>query len=161
MVQVLTGSPTGRGRRIGIAVARFNEVVTERLLDGALGTLRQNGVADDDIVVTWVPGAFELPTACRWLAATGRFDGLVVLGAVVRGGTDHYDYVCSGVTDGTMRLLLDLGLPIGFGVLTCASMDQALARAGGDAGNKGQDAAIAALAMADLRLQVEALRQKA
>ncbi|MBL8748482.1 MAG: 6,7-dimethyl-8-ribityllumazine synthase [Planctomycetes bacterium] len=155
MVRILQGSPAGRGLRVGIAVARFNEVVTERLLHGALQTLRENGVADGDVEVLWVPGAFELPMACRWLADARRFDALVMLGAVVRGGTDHYDYVCSGVTDGAMRTGLDTGVPLGFGVLTCASMDQALARAGGDAGNKGADAALAALSMADLRRRID------
>lgn len=149
MVKVLQGAPDGRGLRVGIAVARFNEIVTERLLTGALDAVRAHGVGDADIEVLWVPGAFELPMACQWLGETQRFDALVMLGAVVRGGTDHYEYVCSGVTDGAMRTGLDLGLPLGFGVLTCATMDQALARAGGDAGNKGADAAIAALTMAD------------
>jgi 6,7-dimethyl-8-ribityllumazine synthase len=156
MVQVLHGTPRPSPTRVGIAVARFNEVVTERLLAGALATLRELGVRDDDVTVVWVPGAFELPAACQWLAASGRVDALVMLGAVVRGGTDHYDYVCSGVTEGAMRIGLDTGLPLGFGVLTCATMDQALARAGGEHGNKGSDAAIAALAMADLRTQIAA-----
>lgn len=151
MVKVCSGSLAGRGKRVAIAVARFNEVVTERLLAGATGALTAAGVASDDIVVCWVPGAFELPLACRWLAGSGRFDAVVMLGAVVRGGTDHYEYVCRGVTDGAMRVELDLGIPLGFGVLTCAEMEQALARAGGDAGNKGADAAMAALAMADLK----------
>ena len=157
MVMVKSGSLTGRGKHIGIAVARFNEVVTERLLQGATAALAAAGVAADDITVCWVPGAFELPQACRWLAESGRFDALVMLGAVVRGGTDHYEYVCSGVTDGAMRVGLDHGIPLGFGVLTCAEMDQALARAGGDGGNKGADAAMAALAMADLRGQIRSL----
>lgn len=154
MVKVLSGASRSSSRRTGIAVARFNEVVTERLLTGALATLREHGIADDDIVVTWVPGAFELPVACEWLARGARCELLVMLGAVVRGGTDHYEHVCRGVTDGAMRVSLDLGLPLGFGVLTCASMDQALARAGGEHGNKGSDAAIAALTMADLRSQL-------
>jgi 6,7-dimethyl-8-ribityllumazine synthase len=157
MVNVLHGEPRGASLRVGIAVARFNEVVTERLLEGALATLRQHGVRDEHVTVLWVPGAFELPTACRWLADTGRIDALVMLGAVVRGGTDHYQYVCAGVTDGAMRVGLDTGLPLGFGVLTCAEMDQALARAGGDAGNKGCDAAIAALTMAELRTRLGAI----
>lgn len=157
MVNVLHGEPRGASLRVGIAVARFNEVVTERLLEGALATLRQHGVRDEHVTVLWVPGAFELPTACRWLADTGRIDALVMLGAVVRGGTDHYQYVCAGVTDGAMRVGLDTGLPLGFGVLTCAEMDQALARAGGDAGNKGCDAAIAALTMAGLRTRLGAI----
>ncbi|HEX6812417.1 MAG TPA: 6,7-dimethyl-8-ribityllumazine synthase [Planctomycetota bacterium] len=154
MAKVLDGSPKGRGRRVAIAVSRFNEIVTERLLDGARQTLRANGVQDADVTVCWVPGAFELPVACRWLWSTKKFDAVVMLGAVVRGGTDHYEYVCNGVTEGAVRLGLDLGLPLGFGVLTCSTMDQALARAGGDAGNKGSDAATAALAMADLRAQI-------
>jgi 6,7-dimethyl-8-ribityllumazine synthase len=153
MANVLDGSPDGRGRRVAIAVSRFNEIVTERLLQGALATLRESRVKDDDVTVCWVPGAFELPAACRWLWATKRFDALVMLGAVVRGGTDHYEHVCNGVTEGAMRLCLD-GLPLGFGVLTCSTMDQALARAGGEAGNKGSDAATAALAMANLRTQI-------
>jgi 6,7-dimethyl-8-ribityllumazine synthase len=157
MTSVLNGALRGHGRRIAIAVARFNEVVTERLLAGAQQTLLEHGVTAACITVVHVPGAFELPLACRWLAATRRFDALVMLGAVVRGGTDHYEHVCRGVTDGAMRIGLDLGLPVGFGVLTCASMEQALDRAGGSAGNKGADAAIAALTMADLRSQIRDL----
>jgi 6,7-dimethyl-8-ribityllumazine synthase len=154
MPTILSGEPRAPRHRFGIAVARFNEVVTERLLQGALQALREGGVADDAITVTWVPGAFELPTACLWLARTGSIDALVMLGAVVQGGTDHYEYVCRGVTDGAMRIGLDTGLPLGFGVLTCAAMDQALARAGGEHGNKGHDAAMAALAMLDLRAKL-------
>lgn len=155
MVKVHADNSSGKGRRIGIAVARFNEVVTERMLAGALQTLTEQGVADADITVTWVPGAFELPTACRWLAQSKKFDALLMLGAIVRGGTDHYEYVCSGVTDGAMRVQLDLDVPIGFGVLTCATMELALARAGGDAGNKGSDAAMAALAMSNLKRDLD------
>jgi 6,7-dimethyl-8-ribityllumazine synthase len=152
-----TASRAGTGAASAcIAVARFNEVVTEKLLDGALATLRRHGVADGDVTVVWVPGAFELPAACRLLATARAADALVMLGAVVRGGTDHYEHVCRGVTDGAMRLTLELDVPLGFGVLTCATMEQALARAGGEHGNKGGDAAIAALAMAELRAQLAA-----
>jgi len=158
MAKVHRGAVSGRGKRVGIAVARFNEVVTERLLDGALAALAAAGTAPDDIVVCWVPGAFELPAACQQLAATKRFAALVMLGAVVRGGTDHYEHVCRGVTEGAMRVGLECGVPLGFGVLTCAEMEQALARAGGEAGNKGADAAMAALAMADLFTQIGAMR---
>jgi 6,7-dimethyl-8-ribityllumazine synthase len=157
MAKVLHGEPRGQGRRVGIAVARFNEVVTEKLLDGAVATLRQQGVADGDVTVAWVPGAFELPAACRALVqGGGGVDAVVVLGAVVRGGTDHYEHVCRAVTDGAMQASLELDVALGFGVLTCATMEQALARAGGEHGNKGSDAAIAALAMADLRAQLRA-----
>lgn len=150
MPKILTGEPRASTCRVGIAVARFNEVVTERLLEGAVRTLRAGGIADADITVLWVPGAFELPTACQWLARSGC-RALVMLGCVVKGGTDHYEYVCAGVTDGAMRVGLNTGLPLGFGVLTCAEMEQALARSGGSHGNKGEDAAMAALAMLDLQ----------
>lgn len=145
--------------RIGIAVARFNEVVTERLLAGAEATLLAAGVRPEHIAVAWVPGAFELPLACHWLLTRGGCDAAVMLGAVVRGGTDHYEYVCRGVTDGALRVQLELGKPVGFGVLTCAELQQALDRAGGPAGNKGADAALAALAMCGLAPGVDALAQ--
>lgn len=150
MVNENRGSLAGNGQRIGIAVARFNEVVTEQLLAGATQALTAAGVAEADIEAVWVPGAFELPAACGMLWRTERFDAVVMLGAVVRGETDHYDYVCHAVSDGAMRLG-EAGVPLGFGVLTCGTMELALARAGGDAGNKGIDAAQAALAMANLR----------
>ncbi|MCB9877286.1 MAG: 6,7-dimethyl-8-ribityllumazine synthase [Planctomycetes bacterium] len=153
MVNVLTSNCPGAGRKVGIAVARFNEIVTERMLEGALATVREQGVPDDRVTVLWVPGAFELPTACRWLIDRGC-DAVVMLGAVIKGGTDHYEYVCAGVTEGTMKVQLETGVSIGFGVLTCAEMSQALARAGGEHGNKGSDAAMAALAMADLKTQL-------
>lgn len=151
MVHDLRAPPDGTGLRVAIAVARFNEVVTERLLAGARRALAEAGVAEGDVTVAHVPGAMELPAACAWLCRTGRFDALVALGAVVRGETDHYDHVCGAATQGLLRIGLDTGVPIGFGVLTCATMEQALSRAGGAAGDKGADAALAALEMARLR----------
>ncbi|MGE3173142.1 MAG: 6,7-dimethyl-8-ribityllumazine synthase [Planctomycetota bacterium] len=156
MQHELRASPAGRDQRVGIVVARFNEVVTERLRQGAVAACREAGVADDCVTVLHVPGAFELPLACEWLAASGRFTAIAALGAVVRGETGHYDHVCSAATDGVLRVTLDHGVPIGFGVLTCDTMEQALARAGGDAGNKGADAVLAALEMAGLRRQLGA-----
>ncbi len=147
----MRAQPDGKHRKVGIAVARFNEVVTERLLQGALLACKERGVADADIYVAHVPGAFELPQAALWLAKTLRCDAVAALGAVIRGETSHYDYVCSGATDGVLRASLDTDTPIAFGVLTCEDMAQALARAGGDAGNKGHDAVMAALEMADLK----------
>ncbi len=144
------GSIDGNGKRVGIAVARFNEMVTGELLRGARSALTEAGVAPAAIEVVWVPGAFELPAAGRLLWDTGRLDAIVLLGAVVRGETDHYDFVCAAVSDGAMRLG-EAGIPTGFGVLTCGTMELALDRAGGAAGNKGVDAAQAALAMANLR----------
>ena len=151
MVQELAAAQSAKGLRLAIVVARFNQEVTERLLAGARRALLDRGVADADITVAWVAGAFELPLACRWFADGGRCDAVVALGAVVRGDTDHYQYVCQAATDGVLRAGLDTGVPIGFGVLTCAEMAQALARAGGAEGNKGADAAMAAVEMALLR----------
>ena len=147
----LCAQPDGRGLRVGIAVARFNEVVTERLLQGALEACRERGVAESDVVIARVPGAFELPQAAMWLATTMRCDAVATLGAVIRGETSHYDYVCNGATDGVLRASLDTDTPIAFGVLTCEDLAQAMARAGGDAGNKGHDAVMAALEMAQLK----------
>jgi 6,7-dimethyl-8-ribityllumazine synthase len=151
MANVLRGAPHGAGLRVGVAVGRFNEPVTERLLQGALAALADAGVAAAAVTVAWVPGAFELPQCCQWFATSGRCDAVVALGAVIRGDTDHYDYVCRAAADGVLRVNLDTGVPVAFGVLTCDSLDQALDRAGGKAGNKGTDAVLAALEMAALR----------
>jgi 6,7-dimethyl-8-ribityllumazine synthase len=151
MVHEVRATPDGRGLRVALVVARFNEEITERLRLGALAACRDAGVTPADITVVHVPGAFELPQASRWLADSGRHDAVVALGAVVRGETDHYEYVCRAATDGVLRAGLDSDVPIGFGVLTCADWDQALARTGGPRGNKGADATLAALEMAVLR----------
>lgn len=155
MTTVFRGEPNGRGRRVGVAVARFNEEVTGRLLQGALEALAAAGTDAADVAVAWVPGAFELPLAARAFAAAGC-DAVVALGAVIRGDTDHYDYVCRAATDGVLRVTLDTGVPVGFGVLTCEHEQQALDRAGGSAGNKGADAVQAALEMVDLQRQFAA-----
>ncbi|MFO1077851.1 MAG: 6,7-dimethyl-8-ribityllumazine synthase [Planctomycetota bacterium] len=155
MVTVLDCGHDGRGKRVGIAVARFNEVVTERLCEGAVAALEAAGVAAADITVCWVPGAFELPAACRRLWDTGRFDAVVLLGAVVRGGTDHYEHVCTGVTRGAMELTTVHGVALGFGLRPARRWRRRfLERAGGTGGNKGLDAAQAALAMANLRTRL-------
>ena len=150
MPRHLQGGSAGTGVRIGIALARFNEAVTSRLLAGALEALTQHGVADDAIDVATVPGAFELPICLQRLAMMGRYDALLALGAVVRGETPHFDYVAGWATDGVGRVALQHDLPIAFGLLTTNTMDQALARAGGEHGNKGFDAAMTALEMIDL-----------
>ena len=135
-----------------IAVARFYEDLAERLVAGATATFADAGHAD--VEVFDVPGAFELPLAASYAAASGRFAGVACLGAVIRGETDHYDYVCSEVARGVMRVQLDTGVPCAFGVLTCATMEQALARAGGDKRDQGRHAAEAAIAMAALRAEL-------
>ncbi len=145
----------GQGRRAAVVVSRFNETITQRLLDGALDALVRHGVAFDDVDVLWVPGAWELPFAVRRAAATERYDFLVALGAVVRGDTPHFDYVAGEASRGLAVASADFDVPIAFGVLTCDTMEQAEARAGGEHGNKGWDAALAALEMADLFDQVD------
>lgn len=148
------GRPLGAGRRIGIAVARFNEPVTSQLLDGALSALREAGVADDDLIVAHVPGAFELPLACEAMASRGGLDAIVALGCVIRGETTHYDYVCEAAEQGVVAVGLQHRLPVLFGVLTTENGEQAFARAGGDKGNKGAEIALDALRMADLFQQI-------
>ena len=137
--------------RFGIVVSRFNHVVSLRLLEGCTAELDRRGCRESDIHVAWVPGAFEIPQTARILALTGRYDALVALGAVIRGGTPHFDYVCRAVTDGVREVIRDTGVPVAFGVLTTDDMEQALARTGGAHGNKGKEAALAAIEMARLR----------
>ena len=145
-----SGTPSGRGRRFAVVASRFNNEITERLVDGALDALVRHGAAADDVDVIWVPGAWELPTAARRLLTTERYDALVAVGAVIRGDTPHFDYVAGEASRGLSAASAEFDVPIGFGVLTCDTRDQAEARAGGAHGNKGWDAALAALEMADL-----------
>ena len=145
-----TGTRAGSGRRIAVLVSRFNENITQKLADGAVDALIRHGVAFDDVDVVWVPGAWELPIAARWLAAGERYDALVVLGAVIRGETPHFDYVAGEAARGLADAARDFDIPVGFGLLTCDTMQQAEDRAGGAHGNKGWDAALAALEMTDL-----------
>jgi 6,7-dimethyl-8-ribityllumazine synthase len=152
------GMPTGGGRRFAIAASRFNEEVVEKLLDGALQTLVEKGVALDDIDVVWVPGAWELPMVVRKLLSSDRYSGIVAVGAVIRGDTPHFDYVAGECARGLAQASAEFDTPVAFGVLTTDNDEQAEARAGGSMGNKGHEAAMAVLEMADLfdRLDVEA-----
>jgi 6,7-dimethyl-8-ribityllumazine synthase len=143
----LQATPSGEGLRIGVALARFNQSVTELLLAGALEALVRHGVADDAIDVATVPGAFELPLCAQRMAATGRYDALVCLGAVVRGETPHFDFIASEAARGLAEVARRSDLPVAFGVLTTNTIEQALARAGGARGNKGYEAAVTALEM--------------
>jgi 6,7-dimethyl-8-ribityllumazine synthase len=135
---------------MAVVAAGFNEVITRKLLDGALAGFRSHDVGEDDLTVVWVPGAFELPLVARRLASSARFDAVVCLGAVIRGETPHFDYVAGEAARGVASAAADTGVPILFGVLTTESMEQALDRAGGQHGNKGWDAAVAAIQMANL-----------
>jgi 6,7-dimethyl-8-ribityllumazine synthase len=152
------GIPTGAGRRFAIIASRFNEAVVSKLVDGALDALVRHGAVLDDVDVVWVPGAWELPAAARRLLETDRYHALIALGAVVRGETPHFDYVAGEASRGLATASAEFDVPIGFGLLTTDDMTQAEARAGGEHGNKGWDAAMAALEMADLfeRLDVDA-----
>ncbi|MES2358522.1 MAG: 6,7-dimethyl-8-ribityllumazine synthase [Gemmatimonadota bacterium] len=149
------GTPRGSGRRVVVVASRFNETITRPLVDGALEALVAHEVAFDDIDVVWVPGAWELPLAARRALESGRYDALVALGAVIRGDTPHFDFVAGEASRGLALVCIDAGIPIGFGLLTCDTMDQALARAGGVHGNKGWDAAVAALETTDVLDQIE------
>jgi 6,7-dimethyl-8-ribityllumazine synthase len=151
-----TGSPDGEGRRFAVLVSRFNEHITQKLADGAMDALVRHGCSIDDVDVVWVPGAWELPFAARRLAATERYNALVVLGAVVRGDTPHFDYVAGEASRGLALASSEYDIPIGFGLLTCDTMAQAEARAGGEHGNKGWDAAVAVLEMTDLFERLDA-----
>jgi 6,7-dimethyl-8-ribityllumazine synthase len=138
------------GLRFAIVVSRFNSAITDRLLEGAVGALKNSGAAHGDVEVVHVPGAFELPLAAKKLATTGEYDALIAIGCVIRGETSHYDYVCSETARGIQLAQMDTGVPIIFCVLTCETQEQAEARAGGEHGNKGYDSGLAAIEMARL-----------
>jgi len=154
MAVTYTGKLSGRGLRVALICARFNDLITERLLAGALDSLRRHDVDDDSITVAWVPGAFELPVVAKRLAASGDYDAIVCLGAVIRGATGHYEQVANQCAAGIARASLDTGVPVIFGVLTTDTIEQAIERAGVKAGNKGADAAASAIEMADLLRQL-------
>jgi len=154
VVTTVTGTFDARGRRFAVVAARFNEIVTTKLVDGAVAAFRSHGVSDDDLLVAWVPGAFELPLAARRLAAGGLFDAVVCLGAVVRGETAHFDFVAGEAARGIADAARETGVPVLFGVLTTETMAQALDRAGGKHGNKGWDAGMAAMQMVSVLDQI-------
>ena len=150
MGRTLEGGLDGAGRRVAIAASRFNRLVTEQLVAGAVEALRRHGVAEADIDLAWAPGSFELPLVAARLAASGRYAGVVAIGAVVRGDTPHFDHVAGQAASGLAAVARGASVPVAFGVLTTDTMEQALDRAGGKAGNKGAEAALTALEMAGL-----------
>lgn len=143
----IRGEAHASGRRFAIVASRFNDVVVRRLVDGAMSCLRAKGVAEEDLVLAWVPGAFELPLVARTMAAAAAFDAVICLGAVIRGETPHFDHVAGQAAEGIRRAAEDTGVPVVFGVLTTDTFEQAMERAGGAHGNKGWDAAMAAMEM--------------
>ncbi|MCW1928132.1 6,7-dimethyl-8-ribityllumazine synthase [Bhargavaea beijingensis] len=154
MVNVLEGNLVGTGLKIGIVAGRFNEFITGRLVEGALDTLRRHGVGEEDIDVAKVPGAFEIPLAAQKLAESGKYDAVITLGAVIRGATAHFDYVCNEAAKGVAKAAADSGVPVLFGVITTDTIEQAIERAGTKAGNKGAESATAAIEMANLLRQL-------
>jgi 6,7-dimethyl-8-ribityllumazine synthase len=149
------------GLRFAIVVSRFNSLITERLLAGAMEALQRSGAAKADVEVVYVPGAFELPLAAKKLAARGEHDALIAIGCVIRGETSHYDYVCSETARGLQLAQMDTGVPVMFCVLTCETQEQAMARAGGEHGNKGFDSGLAAIEMARLAQKLSQKLSKA
>lgn len=150
MSTIFEGQLIGKGRKFAIVVARFNEFITSKLLGGARDSLARHGVDMADVDVAWVPGSFEIPLVAKRLASTGRYDAVICLGAVIRGATPHFDYVAAEVSKGIANASFQTGVPIIFGVLTTDTIEQAIERAGTKAGNKGFDAAEAAIEMANL-----------
>jgi 6,7-dimethyl-8-ribityllumazine synthase len=153
-VRTYSSSRDASGLRFAVVAGRFNHPVSVQLLEACVQTLENRGARSEDVHVAWVPGAFEIPVAARALARSGRYDALVTLGAVIRGGTPHFDYVCRAVADGVREVSRDTGVPVAFGVLTTDDAEQALERSGGGAGNKGEEAALVAIEMARLCAQL-------
>ena len=155
-MKTLEGKLVARETRVGIVAARFNEFITSKLLSGALDGLLRHDVPADNIHVAWVPGAFEIPLIAKKMADSGRYDAVICLGAVIRGSTNHYDYVCSEVSKGIASVSLSSGIPVLFGVLTTENIEQAIERAGTKAGNKGYECAVSAIEMVNLIAELDA-----
>ncbi|MDO5536042.1 MAG: 6,7-dimethyl-8-ribityllumazine synthase [Desulfovibrionaceae bacterium] len=145
MPHIIEGQMNASGLKIAIVATRFNDFIVDRLVGGAMDFLTRHGMNREDATIIRIPGAFELPLACKKVAASGKYDGIVAVGAVIRGGTPHFDYVCSEAAKGLAMVSLDSGLPLGFGLLTCDTLEQAIDRAGAKGGNKGVEAASAML----------------
>src|SRR5690606_19392462 len=156
MIKTYEGQLVSSSLRYGIVVGRFNEFTTGKLLTGALDALKRHGAKEEEIEVAWVPGAFEIPLIAQKMAASGKYDAVIALGAVIRGSTPHFDYVCNEAAKGVASIALKTGVPTIFGVLTVDSIEQAIERAGTKAGNKGYEAAVSAVEMANLTKQLQA-----
>ncbi|NLL79344.1 MAG: 6,7-dimethyl-8-ribityllumazine synthase [Clostridiales bacterium] len=154
-IQVLEGKVVApEGMKAAIVASRFNEIIVNKLLGGAVDGLVRHGVAEENITAAWVPGAFEIPIAAQKLAQSGKYDAIICVGAVIRGDTTHYDYVCAEVSKGIAQVGLSAGIPVLFGVITTENIEQAIARAGSKAGNKGYDCALSAIEMVNLIRQM-------
>ena len=153
-MKTFEGKMVAKGIRVGIVVARFNEFITSKLLGGAMDALVRHDINEDDVDVAWVPGAFEIPLIAKKMAKSGKYDAVIALGAVIRGSTSHYDYVCNEVSKGVAAASLESGVPVMFGVVTTENIEQAIERAGTKAGNKGYDCALGAIEMVNLLRQI-------
>ena len=153
-MKVLEGKVVADGAKIGIVAARFNEFIVSKLISGSRDGLVRHNVEDDDITLAWVPGAFEIPVMAKKMAESGKYDAVICLGAVIRGATSHYDYVCAEVSKGIASVSLETGVPVMFGVVTTDNIEQAIERAGTKAGNKGYDCALGAIEMINLAKQM-------
>ena len=158
-MKTFEGKLTAKEIKIGIVAARFNEFITSKLLSGAVDGLVRHDVKEEDIHVAWVPGAFEIPLIASKMAKSGKYDAVICLGAVIRGSTSHYDYVCNEVSKGIAAVSLESGIPVMFGVLTTENIEQAIERAGTKAGNKGYDCAMSAIEMVNLIQEMECLME--
>ena len=154
-MKTFQGTLVADGLRVGIVASRFNEFITAKLLSGAMDGLLRHGVREEDIQLAWVPGAFEIPLIAQKMARSGRYDAVICLGAVIRGATSHYDYVCNEVSKGIAAVSLETGVPVLFGVLTTENLEQAIERAGTKGGNKGYDCALSAVEMGNLLRALE------
>ena len=153
-MKIFEGKLVSKEIRVAIVCSRFNEFITSKLLGGALDGLKRHDIKDENIDIAWCPGAFEIPLTAQKLASTGRYDAVICLGAVIRGSTSHYDYVCAEVSKGIASVGLSSGIPVMFGVLTTDNIEQAIERAGTKAGNKGYDCALAAIEMVNLMQEI-------
>lgn len=154
-MKVLEGKLVAQQMKVALVAARFNELIVSKLVSGAIDGLKRHNVAEEDMTLAWVPGAFEIPIIAKKLAESKKYDAVICLGAVIRGATSHYDYVCSEVSKGIAHVSLETGIPVLFGVLTTDSIEQAIERAGTKAGNKGYDCALAAIEMVNLNRMLE------
>jgi 6,7-dimethyl-8-ribityllumazine synthase len=155
MVKVVEGKLVAKGQTFGLVASRFNDFMTKELVSGCLDTLLRHGAEDKDITVVWVPGAFEIPLTAQKMAKTKTFDALICLGTVIRGATPHFDYIAAEVAKGIAKVSLDNGIPVIFGIITADTIEQAIERAGSKDGNKGRDAALSAIEMANLSGQLK------
>ncbi|ADL12938.1 6,7-dimethyl-8-ribityllumazine synthase [Acetohalobium arabaticum] len=155
MKQVFEGKLVGKGLKFGVVVGRFNEFISNKLLSGAMDALKRHDVAEEDVEVAWVPGGFEIPLIAKKMAKSGKYDAVICLGAVIRGDTPHFEYVCNEVSKGIGKVGLQEEIPVMFGVITTDTIEQAIERAGTKAGNKGWEAAVSALEMANLITEIE------